>query len=414
MSTKVKHPITIWIWFSLCVLAVLCGNAVSVLAQFQMPDPKQMSGIPRPVDDLPAGSISVRLIRGSLSNNIAGHPVELRIAGKAQTVKTDDAGRAQFDKVPAGATVKASADVDGEHLESQEFTAPAQGGIRLMLVATDTTKGPATDPGAAAVSGQVTISDQSRIVLEPADEALNVFYLIDINNPARVPVNATPPFTFDVPKAALGAGIMQGSSPQAAYANGQVRVSGPIAPGHTFVQVAYALPVSSGEVDVAQTFPANIDALAVVAKKVGDVALSSPLLASQRDMPADGEMFIAAMGGPVAAGRPVTLTLSGLPHHSNAPRAVALALALGIALVGAWSARAKPDGSAGALDRKRLLGKRDKLMNDLVRIEGDHKSGRGPYSDPQRYAVKREEIVVALETLYGTLDNADAGVELAP
>src|SRR4029450_7359935 len=46
-------------------------------AQLQMPDPKQMSGIPRPVTDLPAGHVSVRLIRGQLSNNIQGHPVEI-------------------------------------------------------------------------------------------------------------------------------------------------------------------------------------------------------------------------------------------------------------------------------------------------------------------------------------------------
>ena len=46
---------------TLCVLGVLDRP---VLAQFQMPDPRQMAGIPRPVDDLPAGSVSVRLIRG--------------------------------------------------------------------------------------------------------------------------------------------------------------------------------------------------------------------------------------------------------------------------------------------------------------------------------------------------------------
>jgi hypothetical protein len=47
------------------------------IAQLQMPDPKQMSGIPAPVTDLPAGHVSVRLIRGQLSNNIQGHPVEI-------------------------------------------------------------------------------------------------------------------------------------------------------------------------------------------------------------------------------------------------------------------------------------------------------------------------------------------------
>ena len=62
-----------------------------------MPDPKQMSGIPRPVDDLPNGAVSVRLIRGELSNNIADHPVELHVGSKVPTVKTDESGRAQFD-----------------------------------------------------------------------------------------------------------------------------------------------------------------------------------------------------------------------------------------------------------------------------------------------------------------------------
>src|SRR5437762_13793110 len=106
----------------LCVLCVLCVDAAVATAQpggFAMPDPKEMSGIPRPVEDLPNGAISVRLIRGSLSNNITGHPVKLLAGGKELTVKTDDAGRAQFNDVPPGSTVKAVADVDGEHLESR-------------------------------------------------------------------------------------------------------------------------------------------------------------------------------------------------------------------------------------------------------------------------------------------------------
>src|SRR4029077_15993072 len=122
-------------WF-LCVLCVLRGGAF-LCAEIAMPDPKEMSGIPRPVTDLPDGSLSVRLIKGDLSNNIANHPVELHIGDKVQTVNTDDAGRAQVDRLPPGATIKAVATVDGERLESQEFPAPAQGGIRLMLVATD-------------------------------------------------------------------------------------------------------------------------------------------------------------------------------------------------------------------------------------------------------------------------------------
>jgi len=95
------------------VVLTLLLSAAAASAQFQMPDPKQMSGIPRPVTDLPDHAVSVRLIRGDLSNNITGHPVELKIGGKTVTVKTDDAGRAEFKDLPAGTPVKASADVDG-------------------------------------------------------------------------------------------------------------------------------------------------------------------------------------------------------------------------------------------------------------------------------------------------------------
>src|SRR5258706_15871972 len=97
------------------VCSILCVLGVSRSeAQFQMPDPKQMSGIPRPVTDLPDGSISVRVIRGELSNNITNQPVELRVGGKVLTVKTDENGRAQFDAVAAGSTVQAATTVDGE------------------------------------------------------------------------------------------------------------------------------------------------------------------------------------------------------------------------------------------------------------------------------------------------------------
>jgi hypothetical protein len=381
------------------------------LAQFQMPDAKQMSGIPRPVDDLPAGSISVRLIRGSLSNNISGHPVELHIANKVQTVKTDENGRAQFDKTPAGATVKATADVDGEHLESQEFQAPAQGGIRLMLVATDKNAAPRTEPSAPAVTGSVSITNQSRIVMEPGDEAVNVFYLLDIENAARVPVNPSTPFAFDVPKEAVGSGIMEGSTPKATLEGRRVTVQGPFPPGHTFVQVGMALPSTRGSIEISQSFPAKMQSLAVVAQKVGDARLSSPQISNQREMPADGQTFIAATGGPVNEGQPIVLSLSDLPHHSSVPLTIALLLAIGIAIVGLVAVRTpqKADDNRAA-DRKRLVARREKLLNELARLDADHRVNG--HADSRRYAGRREDLVAALEPIYGALDSDD-GSEIA-
>jgi hypothetical protein len=394
----------------LCVLGVLCGSAV-MRGQFQMPDPKQMSGIPRPVTDLPDRSISVRVIRGELSNNIPNQPVQLRVGDKVLTAKTDEAGRAQFDNVTPGAAVKASTDVAGEHLESQEFQAPPRGGIRLMLVATDPSKAPATQPDAPAVKGDVVLGAESRIVVEPIEEAAQVFYLLDIANNARVPVNPPAPFEFDLPKGALGATIMEGSSPNAAAAGSRISVQGPFPPGHTYVQAAYQMPAATGSLTIAQRFPAMLEQLAVVVKKSGSTTLSSAQIKEQRELPAQGEVFIAATGGPIAAGQPLELEVGGIAHHSRAPRIVALALAGIIVAIGVWmSGRPSGDASGSVAERKRLMARRDRLFNDLVRLERDRRGGRG---DERRHLARREEILAALEQIYSALDSDDTGPEPA-
>ena len=376
-----------------------------------MPDPKQMSGIPRPVTDLPEGSISVRVIRGELSNNLKDQTVELRVGGKVLTAKTDENGRAQFDKVAAGATVKASTDVGSEHLESQEFPAPAQGGIRLMLVATDPSKAPTTEPGAPAITGDVVISGESRIVVEPVEEAAQVFYLLDLANNARVPVNPRTPFTFELPKDAERAGIMQGSSPNAAVEGTKVTVAGPFPPGHTYVQVGWQIGAGGGSVDVVQRFPVTMEQLAIVVKKTGATSLSSPQVKEQRELPAQGEIFIAATGGAIAGGQPLEFHIDGIVHHSRAPRLAALLLAGMIVIGGVWAGgRSNDDGSARAAERKRLIARRDRLFNDLVRLEQDHRSGR---ADARRYATRREELVAALENVYSALDGDDTAPDPA-
>jgi hypothetical protein len=114
-----------------------------------------------------------------------------------QTAKTDDVGRVQFDKLPAGETLKASATVDGEHLESQEFPAPGKGGIRPLLAATDNSKAGAGALAAPAVTGQVTLGGQSSNHFEPGDETVAVYYLLEIVNSSSGPVNPPKPFVFD-------------------------------------------------------------------------------------------------------------------------------------------------------------------------------------------------------------------------
>lgn len=395
-----------------CILGVL-GGVAYVSAQVAMPDARQMSGIPRPVDDLPAGTVSVRLVRGDLSHNIVNHPVELHVGGSVTVVKTDETGRAQFSGLTPGAALKAVAVVDGERLESQEFPAPAGGGVRMLLVATDKEKEARTAEAARApaTTGEVTIGGESRIVVEPdGEERVRVYYILDIVNTAQAPVNPSTPFTFDTPAAALGTTIVDGSSPQAAANGTRVRVAGPFPPGSTLVQAAYALPVSGDSVEISQAFPATLEHLAVVVKKVGDARLSSPQLARQQDMPANGELYIAATGtGAIPAGQPVVLRVTDLPHHSVVPRWIALSIAMGIVVAGAWAAR-RPDPDQRGGERKRLIARREKLFQDLIRLESDRRRGRG---DQSRYAARREELVSALEHIYGALDSDDTAPQPA-
>jgi hypothetical protein len=375
-----------------------------------MPDPKQMSGIPRPDGQMAPGTVTVRLIRGDLSNNITGHPVELHVGDKVQTVNTDDQGRAEFTGLTPGSTATAVAVVDGERLESQAFPVQTQGGVRLMLVATDKEKErqKAEEAKLPPISGQVVIGGDSRIVMEPGEETISVFYILEIMNTARAPVNPTTPFLFDVPKDSVSTAILQGSSPLATSTGNHIRVGGPFPSGKTTVQIGLDLPLADGTASFTQAFPATLESFAVIAKKAGDMKLSSPQIAQQQDTAVEGTPVIIGAGGTLPAGHPFSLSVTGLPHHSSTPRRVAITLAVVVALAGVWASTRRPDPASRAGERKRLVARREKLFQDLVRLEHDQKRGR---IDARRFAARREELVTSLEQVYGALDSDDSSPE---
>ena len=150
-----------------CASVLLC----QMLTHAQMPDPRQMSGIPLPVPDLAPGTVTVRVVRGAITNVISGQLVELTGGPSPLSAKTNDAGRAEFTGLQPGTRVKASTTVKGERIESQEFAVPATGGTRIALVATD--REAQQQAESAAQSGTVLLSNRSRFVFEMGDEALN-------------------------------------------------------------------------------------------------------------------------------------------------------------------------------------------------------------------------------------------------
>ncbi len=395
---------------TVAIALILAALIVSARAQ-DMPDPKSMSGTPLPVSDLTPGTVVVRVVKGTMVNVVPNVPVVLQVAGTPRTVNTNTTGHAEFSGLPIGATVKASATIAGERLDSQEFPVPSAGGVRLVLVATDPEleKKAAEDRKLAegpAQPGAVVLGDQSRLVFELGDEGLTVFNIFPIVNTARVRVQPPAPVVFELPDHAAGASALEGSSQQVTVAGKRVTVNGPFAPGTTLVQFAYTLPYSGGELTYEQKMPAPLDHVAVMSQKVGEMHLTSPQFSEHQDMTSEGQTFLVGRGPGLKAGDVLTLNFTGLPHHATWPRNVALALASVILAGGIWGGVRSNRAIAGeATRRKKLAATRERLFAELATVEEQH---RGGTIDPQRYTERRRELVTALERVYAEMDEEAA------
>jgi hypothetical protein len=390
---------------ALVICAVLFPAAIAHARQM---DPKQVAGIPLPVADVPVGTVSVRVIKGALSNNIPDQAVELRGAGAPRSAKTDASGRAQFSGLPPGSRVVAVATVGGETLQSREITVPSSGGIRVLLVATDPNAAPSASGAPATATGPpqagaVVLGDQSRFVIEFGDGSLNVFNILQIVNSSSATVQPTPPLIFDLPRQATGPAILQDSAP-ATINKGSITVTGPFPPGPTLVQFAYSMPYSGADLTIEQPIPVPLSRVIVLAQKMGDTRLASPNLSEQREMNAEGQNYIVGQGPPVGSGGTVTLSFSGLPHAARWPQFVAIGIAVVILAIGAWASFRTAPASVDKV-RSRLESKRDQLFTDLTALEEQHRAGR---IDPQRYASRRQELVAALERIYEEIDRRAA------
>ncbi len=375
-----------------------------------MPDARLMSGRPLPVGDLAVGTVTVRVVRGVMTNVIAGQRVELTGGPAPLSATTNEQGRAEFPGLPPGALVRATTTVDGERLESQPFTIPFSGGIRVALVAsaaaaaTGATAAPPS-PSAAPI-GSVTLGPQSRFVVEMGDEALSVFNILEVVNPAASAVQPPEPLVFDLPDGATGAGALEGSGAQLTVAGTRVTVAGPFAPGSTLLQFGYSMPIGGPTLSFEQKLPIPLSQFSLMAQKVGALEVQSPQIAEHRDMPVQGQTFIVAKGPAVAAGGAFVLTFSGLPHAPLWPRNLALALAVMILAAGTWSAmRARSRTPEDADRRRKLEARRDRALAELTSLEEQH---RAQSVEPARYAARRRELMAALERLYAELDGEAA------
>ena len=403
---SVASPRTVGAW---AVALVLTALTLPVAAQ---PDPRQMSGIPLPDPGLPVGTVSVRVIRGQMTNNVPDQPVELRVAGAVEVVATDAAGRATFAALTPGATASAATELDGVRLESQPFAVPERGGTRLLLVGSG---GAAADPDAEVEAGDVTFGPDSRIAVELEEESVTVFYYLDIVNPGAAPVAPGEPIRLTLPAGAQGTTALGESAPSTRVEGAIVSLPGPFRPGTTPLRLAFALPYAGDRLAIAQPLPVHLESLLLVVEKWGEMNLASDQISRRADMGPDtiggDTTYIFGAGPPVPAGTPVAFEISGLPHHSRTPAMLTLMLAGVMLLAGVWGAVGAADDRAGSERRRRLEARKETLLADLVRLERQRGAGR---VGATKYASRRGTLMAALESVYRELDADLAPVVLSP
>ena len=242
---------------------------------------------------------------------------------------------------------------------------------------------------------------RSRFVVDLENDTLQIYYLLEILNPAPYPVTPPAPIILDLPSGASGAGAIQGSSPQVVVRGSRVTVTPPLQPGTTAANVAFTMPYFGGDLTISQKLPVSLAGANIVMRRIGDMQVQSPQLTTRQEMPLEGRNYLIASGPAIDGDGILTFDLSGLPHHSTVPRTATGIVAGLIVFIGLGAAFSGRDRGAEAARRKHIESRREKAFAELVKLEEQKRSGK---IDAARHQSRRAMLVAQLERIYGELD----------
>ena len=298
------------------VIALLSAPAVR---RAQMPDPSQMNGLSMPTPDLPNGTVSVRVIRGQLTNNLQGVAVDLIGAGEPRHGQTGADGRALFSGVPAGSTVHAVAAVNGERRESQPFEVPAQGGVRTILVFSETTSAPwsgapttGPPPAPGVTAGTATLSIGGRLTRRRRVQRRHAAGLLSPRNRQPRPDRG---LTIERTRlrhatGAEGTTVLEGSTRRPTQGTESHR-DGPVSAGRHAAPDRVSPGVLRQGSDAQHHVSAAMDLVAVAVQRLGPMSLKSPQLTRTSETALSGQPFIMGTGPGIPAGTALSLQLLG-------------------------------------------------------------------------------------------------------
>ena len=189
----------------------------------EMPDPSLIAGKALPSGDLAGRTVTVRVVkRETIGNNMPARSRDRHRDRErnAQTGTTDGQGVARFSNdLPAPGTGAGSDDQRRASGVGPVHRAES-GGLRVILIAgshrlpREKRRPPRKSLAAPPTKGVVVFGGDSRLLMQFRDDALPVFYLLDLVNNARTRVDPGGPLIIDLPSCAAGAGTLEGSSPR--------------------------------------------------------------------------------------------------------------------------------------------------------------------------------------------------------
>ncbi len=107
-------------------------------------------GKPLPASDLPAGTVSVRVVAGASLKSVIGSEVTLLVDGTPRVARTGDDGRAVFKDIGSSTIQAVVRDADGKEIKSDAFPMPGSG-VKVLLSTVPFAPG-ASSPGPAGAS----------------------------------------------------------------------------------------------------------------------------------------------------------------------------------------------------------------------------------------------------------------------
>jgi hypothetical protein len=414
-------------WSCLPTLAALAFFQQGAAAQpaAEAGDVQNMAVRPLMVGELPVGTVTVRVGRGSLTNAAVGVDVVATVAapdGKAsaRTEKTKADGRATFSGLPVGATFQAQTVVDDERLQTASFTIPTEGGARLMLVSKaeeGAENTPPANPHAAAHghggtpaetvsdAGEgtsdpsvVRVSSSSKLLIDMREDSLAVMENLVLENTSdRIFRAEHGGIAIPLPAEANGVEAIEGSSHLELDQGSTIFLREAIPPsgsprGPAQARFGFLLPIAGeNSVTFRQPMPFGIENPVVMVPESDHLKLTAPGLQALAPQADDRGVQIQIFQlASVPRNGVLSITVSGLPARSRVGQTIVTVLiaALLFAVLLGWrrpSVEKRPE---------KLRSRRDELFAELIEVE---RARQAAGSDDATLTQRRSELVAAIE-----------------